>query len=148
MSVKNLNKMILKVIYLCLTLIFMSFLTYCKQCKPLKKGNHSKNQKEGWKKVKSPKRGEYMLFYVEKGADLSNPSSEIRFHVLDKKCNKVYEGLIHGGYVKWYDANRLEYFNMPGIMSEDMTREDFVIIYDLKKQQEIKLSELKNSSSY
>lgn len=134
---------------MCLTLTIMSFFTYCKQCKPLQNSSDSKsiNQNVTWKKLKSPKGGKYTLFYAEKEADLSNPSSEINFYVLDKKCNKVYEGLVHGGYVKWYDATRLEYFNIPGMMPENMSREDFTTIYDLKNQKGFKLSDLKKSAN-
>ena len=43
----------------------------------------------------------------------------------------VYEGSIGGGFVQWYDTNRLEIFQQIGIPMEGMTQDDMIKIYDV-----------------
>lgn len=60
------------------------------------------------------------------------PRNSIQYVVYDTKTNEmVYEGNIDGGSVKWYDKNRLEIYQQPGMMREGQTQDDIIKIYDL-----------------
>lgn len=60
------------------------------------------------------------------------PRNSIQYAVYDMKTNEmVYEGSIGGGFVQWYDTNRLEIFQQIGIPMEGMTQDDMIKIYDV-----------------
>lgn len=60
------------------------------------------------------------------------PRNSIQYAVYDIKTNEmVYEGSVSGGFVKWYDINRLEIYQQLGILMEGMTQDDMIKIYDI-----------------
>ncbi len=60
------------------------------------------------------------------------PRNSIQFVVYNTKTNEmVYEGSISGGFVNWYDKNRLEMFQQIGIPMQGMTQDDMINIYDV-----------------
>ncbi|WP_375561448.1 hypothetical protein ACE193_02520 [Bernardetia sp. OM2101] len=60
------------------------------------------------------------------------PRNSIQYVVYDTKTNEmVYEGSIGGGFVKWYDKNRLEIYQQLGIPMQGKTQDDLIKIYDL-----------------
>lgn len=77
--------------------------------------------------------------------DPQNPGARVSFYVLDSNSNeKMFESSINGGYVKWFDDTRIEFFSPPGMMPSTMSKDDFVTIYDVEKETSVKKSELKN----
>ncbi|MFY0601683.1 MAG: hypothetical protein JXR03_18565 [Cyclobacteriaceae bacterium] len=70
-----------------------------------------------------------------------------KFLVIDKKSDKVvFEKSVSGGYVKWIDDSKIEFYSVPGIMKEGQSKSDFVKIYDLQSNKIIKKTDSSESS--
>ena len=85
----------------------------------------------------------YTLFYEVKD-DVQNPKIRKAFYIVDASGEKVYENAIYGGYVKWLDATKVEYFSPPGVMPANSSKDDFIMIYDLESGKTYKKSSVKN----
>lgn len=94
-----------------------------------------------WKSVKN-ETADYILYYEVK-EDVKNPKTEQKFYVTDVTGNKIFESEVYGGYVKWYDATKVEYFSPPGVMPSNMEKDDFIMIYDIVEDKAFKKSNLK-----
>lgn len=76
------------------------------------------------------------------------PRNSIQYTVYDAKTKEVvYEGSIHGGFVKWYDKNRLEIYQQLGIPMEGMTQDDMIKIYDVVEKTTHSKSSIEKSST-
>jgi len=95
---------------------------------------------EGWNSVES-EGGAYKL-YFQNINDVANPRLEKKFYLTDADGNKIYESSTYGGYVKWLDATKLEYFSPPGVMPPDKEKDDLVMIYDIEKETSYPKSQL------
>jgi hypothetical protein len=63
---------------------------------------------------------------------VTQPRNLVNYAVYTIKTNEmVYEGSIGGGFVKWYDKNRLEIYQQLGIPIQGMTQDDMIKIYDV-----------------
>ncbi len=49
-----------------------------------------------------------------------------------------------GGTVKWFDAQNLEIFKIPGMMAEGQTADNYTEILNVKTKNSIQKSEMKN----
>lgn len=85
--------------------------------------------------------GKYFLFF-DGGKSVSNPLARKDFYVEDKEGNRIYEGFTNGGYVKWYDNTKIEFFNPPGVVRREESQADFVTIYDVETGKSFKKSNL------
>lgn len=77
--------------------------------------------------------GDYMLYVEAKSQDKKKPHVRRQFYITNKLNDKVFEGIIYGGYVKWITDNKVEYFSPPGIMPATSEKDDFIMIYDIKE---------------
>ncbi|WP_291727378.1 hypothetical protein [Bernardetia sp.] len=78
---------------------------------------------------------------ISKGT-VKQPRNSISYAVYDMKTNElVYEGLVDGGHVKWYDTNRLEIYQQMGIPIEGMSQDDMIKIYDVVEKNTITKTE-------
>ncbi|WP_338790614.1 hypothetical protein [Bernardetia sp. MNP-M8] len=85
----------------------------------------------------------FSLCKVIKEGTTMQPRNSIQFAVYDMKTNEmVYEGGVDGGSVEWYDSQRLEIYQQPGIPMEGMTREDMIQIYDVVEKTQKRKSEV------
>ncbi|MEQ9467667.1 MAG: hypothetical protein RLN88_09655 [Ekhidna sp.] len=94
-----------------------------------------------WEKVENES-GAYVLYYMSI-VDQNNTSPKRDFYIEDQNGNKVFESSVYGGYVKWYDASKVEYFSTPGVMPSNMEKDDFIMIYDIDTGESYKKSSLK-----
>ncbi len=63
---------------------------------------------------------------------VAQPRNAIRYVVYNIKTKEmVYEGSIDGGFVNWYDTNRLAIYQQVGIPMQGMSRDDMIKIYDV-----------------
>ena len=56
----------------------------------------------------------------------------ITYEIFDKGGNLINNGTIRSGYVKWIADTDIELFETPGIMPQEMERDDFVRIYQIR----------------
>jgi len=113
-------------------------------CKNTKQAANDKIQSievaDGWEASES-EGGDYVLHY-QNIEDVSNPRLKKEFYILDAKGEKVFESSTYGGYVKWLDATKVEYFSPPGVMNPNDSKDDLIMIYDIEKKMSYSKSEL------
>lgn len=74
----------------------------------------------------------FVLCKLTSEGTVMQPRNLIQFVVYDTKTNEmVYEGSVDGGFVNWYDKNRLEMYQQVGMPMEGMTQDDMIKIYDV-----------------
>ena len=74
----------------------------------------------------------FVLCKVTIEGTVMQPRNSIRYAVYNIKTNEmVYEGNVDGGFVRWYDKNRLEIYQQLGIPMEGISRDDMIKIYDV-----------------
>lgn len=96
-----------------------------------------------WERVKNAN-GQYTLNYEKKKTDVKQPRTTVNFYVTDSNSKKLYEGTIYGGYVKWYDSTKVEFFSPPGTMPADSSIDDYAMIYDIVMDKTYKKSSLRD----
>ena len=107
----------------------------CKQSKQV--ASESKEVsiiEDGWKKTPNANRDYFLYLEVlDEGAE--NSAAKRSFYIADADGNKIYEESIYGGYVKWIDSSKVEYFSTPGALPPSRSKEDFIMIYDLETEE-------------
>ncbi len=127
-----------------IALVILSFVLIvgCKNTQQSKSNDQIVLSQEGsnWKKVEN-ETGTYTLYYQDID-DVQNPKLKKDFYISDASGKRVFENSIYGGYVKWYDATKIEFFSPPGVMPPDKEKDDLVLIYDLVEKQSYSKSKL------
>lgn len=76
---------------------------------------------------------DYVLCYKDTKGTPKYPQNSIKYFVYDLKKNaSILEDTFGPGEVKWYDAHHLEVFQIPGVMPESKTKDDFTFIVNVK----------------
>lgn len=59
-----------------------------------------------------------------------------KFLIYEKSTGKVvFEKSVSGGYVKWIDDTKVEFYSVPGIIKEGESKKDFIKTYDVSTGQ-------------
>lgn len=132
----------MRILYIILVAAFI--VEGCKQSKNISSESKSTSTMEdGWKKTPNSKNN-YFLYVEVVEESAQNPVVKKRFYIADEEGNKVFEESIYGGYVKWVDDTKVEYFNTPGVIPADYNKNDFIMIYDIEKGKSYTKSAEKN----
>ena len=129
---------------LTLVLFVVSFLGGCKQSKQVTaESKNTTTIENGWEKTPNAKSNYFLYVEVVKD-DVKNPRAKRQFYVADADGNKVIEESIYGGYVKWVDDLKVEYFSTPGVLPSNHNKSDYIMIYDIMKEESYVKSSDKN----
>ncbi|MEP0365997.1 MAG: hypothetical protein ABJN36_10950 [Cyclobacteriaceae bacterium] len=61
-----------------------------------------------------------------------------KFLIYEKSSGKVVlEKSVVGGYVKWVDDTKVEFYTVPGIIKDGQSKNDFIKIYDVATGQTV-----------
>jgi len=126
--------------YLLYIVLGLSFATGCKPSKQVTSDDKKMDEKSPVEKgmggdweITSNEDGGYLLYVEKVMVDVKNPNKKRVFYISDTEENKVFEGAVYGGYVKWVSNFQVEYFSPPGVMPSNMDKDDFIMIYDIEK---------------
>lgn len=85
-----------------------------------------------------------MLCQSEQKGTAQMPQNQINYLVVEQNSGAILvEGSVHRGSVKWYDAENLEIFRIPGIIAQDQTADDYTEIFNVKTKKSVLKSSLK-----
>ncbi len=80
--------------------------------------------------------------------DPLKPNQLLKFLVLNKESNKIiYSNSVTGGYVKWMDNEKLEFYSQPGIIPEGKSQNDYIKVYNVVTEKLITKSNLPQSDN-
>jgi len=86
----------------------------------------------GWRKLPN-KTGDYVLYIEIVEENIKVTQLKRTFYIKNAKGEKIFEDSIYGGYVKWNDDSKIEYFNTPGVIPPNYDKDDFITIFDVNK---------------
>ncbi len=80
----------------------------------------------------------YALYTVTTDNKTVHP--RVKYVVFDLRESKIIEqGLIRQGYIKWIDDSSIELMNLPGVIKDGQSQEDFIKTIKLPKNNQTKL---------